>query len=316
MNGQDVLFTGSLHGSGNILIAAIPGNPRDANGVRFRDTASDFSGNVEVQAGAKFELQVAVAGFSPLGTGSMTLDAGTFINTTTGGTFPIINIRNTTVGPLNITLGNAVKVAGTGSVLLNLIGPPNVTTTMGTLDVGGVGLTQTIDASSATAGNVETLIFGAVTAEGGTVTFSAGIPGNTNYTAPDSISLGADHGIGANQSCRRGCYYRNGYFNRRKQSYRNDHRQFRHPGRERRAQRHHRLERRGRHGEIYRREPHQPCRDCDSFGRRHLQYWRLLRNARRADLIGRDDHGENRPGHSASILQFANSSAADLDGLP
>jgi autotransporter-associated beta strand protein len=192
-NTQDLIFTGSLAGSGNLVVDSVPGNSRDLNGVRLRDsTASTFSGTITIQPAVKFELQTNTATGSPMGTGTLILQPGIVTGTTNAGTFPIINLRNNAGASVN--LANPVQVNGAGAngvVFFNLlVGAAGETFTMGPLTAGGSGGANVTIATGATASALQTLAFPSVITQGGIVGFQPGIPLNTTYVSPENISLG------------------------------------------------------------------------------------------------------------------------------
>jgi autotransporter-associated beta strand protein len=192
----DIIITGVLSGSGNLTIQdadLAAGASPDSNAVRLRGTGtSTYTGTITLSGKAKFELQTAVTGaFSPAGTGKLVMTAGT-INGTNGGSFSIMNLRNTSAG--DSTFGNdltvvdpATPTAGNNVVVLNLLGAgPGIA--MGKLTLGsGQGV-----AAGATTGNPSHLLsFSSVSLGGGNATFFPGIPNNTTYVVSHDISVGA-----------------------------------------------------------------------------------------------------------------------------
>jgi autotransporter-associated beta strand protein len=183
----NLFLVGTLHGSGNINVqqADAVTNP-DNQAFRLRGPASsDYTGTITVGQAAKFELQTTVAAGSPAGTGTIIVTGGT-IDTTNIGTFSIFNVRDNSTG--DTVFGNNVEMAGSGSVLMNMLGtaPAGTTFTMGNLKIGD---TQDIIAGS-TGGTAHTLKFNSVELTGGTAAFSPQPVGNSIYVAPDNILLG------------------------------------------------------------------------------------------------------------------------------
>ena len=194
--GSEVIFTGTLHGTGNINVIAGSNNtnPDGGTGFRIRGTAvSDFSGNVTIGNNVKAEIQTSVTGaFSPIGTGTIFLTAGDHVSggvltaTSTGG-YTEFNLRNNSAG--NATFGNNVTVLGTGLTLLNPLGtaPTGDSVTMGTLTLGN---SQTVGVFLNN-GNAHPVVFRTVTLTGGSVTFAPKPQGfGSNGTTGSDLWLG------------------------------------------------------------------------------------------------------------------------------
>ncbi len=196
VNGQDVLITGTLHGTGGLQISSIPGNPRDANGVRLRGNATtDYSGTITVQQAAKFEIQTAIVGTtpsSPAGTALIVMNAGTNTAGSNNGTFPLFNLRNTSGGTGgSANLGNNLQITGTGVAFVNLLG--TVTSALNVVDsLGSLTMSdnQTLVAASNN-GVTQTLAFTSASLGGGTMTFEPGyLPGGANpYPTSENITI-------------------------------------------------------------------------------------------------------------------------------
>jgi chondroitin AC lyase len=196
-SGSEVIFSGTLHGTGNIVAVAGSNdtNPDAGTGFRIRGTGvSDFSGNLTIGNNVKAEIQTSVAGsFSPIGTGTLLLTAGDHTSggvltaTTTGG-YSEFNLRNNSSG--NTTFGNNVTILGTGLTLLNPLGtaPSGDSVTMGALTIGngqnlGVFLNN---------GNAHPVFFPSVTLTGGAIAFSPKPQGfGSNGTTGSDLWLGA-----------------------------------------------------------------------------------------------------------------------------
>lgn len=183
----ELVHLGTLHGSGNILVqqAAAVTTP-DNQAFRLRGPASsDYTGTITVTQAGKFELQTTVASGSPAGTGKIVVTGGT-IDATNNGTFTVFNLRDNFTS--DTVFGNNVEMAGSGSVLMNMLGsaPGGTIYTMGNLKIGD---TQDIIVGS-TGATSHTLQFNTVELNGGTASFSPQPVGNTNYVAPDNIILG------------------------------------------------------------------------------------------------------------------------------
>jgi autotransporter-associated beta strand protein len=194
--GSEVIFTGTLHGTGNINVIAGSNNtnPDGGTGFRVRGTGvSDFSGNLTIGNNVKAEIQTSVTGlFSPIGSGTIFLTAGDHTSvgvltaTLTGG-YSEFNLRNNSTS--NVTFGNNVTVLGTGLTLLNPLGtaPTGDTVTMGTLRLGN---NQTLGVFLNN-GNAHPVIFPAVTVTGGNVSFAPKPQGfGSNGTTGSDLWLG------------------------------------------------------------------------------------------------------------------------------
>ena len=188
---SEMILTGTLHGSGEIVTQGGTSNlsPDGGPGFRLRGTAaSDFTGTLTFSNangfGTKGELQTAVAGpFSPAGTGKLKIAAGTF-DTTLNGTYTEFNLRNNGSG--NTVFGNDVIITGTGLADMNLLGTApaagsTLTTTMGNLTIG-TGQILGVNKTS------HTLSFPTVTLAG-TATFSPATAG-FGPTGPANLILG------------------------------------------------------------------------------------------------------------------------------
>src|SRR5262249_39169195 len=104
---NELAITGTLHGSGSILVTTVTHDPGadGGNGFRLRGTAaSDFSGTITISNNVKGELQTTVAGpFSPAGSGKVRLVCGAFFGTNgligpTIGGYSELNLRNNGAG--------------------------------------------------------------------------------------------------------------------------------------------------------------------------------------------------------------------------
>jgi fibronectin-binding autotransporter adhesin len=196
----EVNITGTLHGSGTITILS---NGQDAgpdagNGFRLRGTGtSDFTGKIILGNTVKGELQSTIVGptvFSPAGSGTIALTAGTIAPGALTGTFSELNLRNST-GPSggNVTFGNNVEIVGSGVAVINPLTDAATTTapagsvaTMGYLKIGAgqtlaVGKNSTPSLSAA---------FQSVTLTGGNATF-APTPPNTGFSGTANLTLGS-----------------------------------------------------------------------------------------------------------------------------
>lgn len=184
--GNDLILSGLLQGTGNITVANANGALPDGTGFRLRGGASSYSGTITLNQSSKFEIQTSLASGSQMGTGKLVMTGGT-INATNGGSFSLVNLRNNHGGG-STNLGNNVEIAGTGSVLFNMLGNAlaGSTTTMGDLLIGN-NQTAIVGAS---AGNVYNLFFPTVHLTGGNATFAPRPAGNTNYVVNDTLTLG------------------------------------------------------------------------------------------------------------------------------
>jgi autotransporter-associated beta strand protein len=187
--GNDLILAGRLEGTGNIILANSNGTSPDTQAFRLRGTASAYSGTITLNQASKFEIQNTTATGSPMGTGTLVMTGGT-INTTNGGTYSLVNLRNNRSGSGGTTFGNNVQITGTGSVLFNALGSATAgsTTTMGDLLIGN-GQIAMVGATSATSAfNVN---FPTVHLTGGNATFAPRPVGNTNFVTNTTLTLGA-----------------------------------------------------------------------------------------------------------------------------
>ncbi|HSU52750.1 MAG TPA: autotransporter-associated beta strand repeat-containing protein, partial [Candidatus Dormibacteraeota bacterium] len=173
---NEMAITGTLHGSGNILLISVTNDPGpdSGNGFRLRGTLpSDFSGTLTLSNKVKGELQTSVAGpFSPAGTGKLVVYGGILTNNTVTGTFSELNLRNNSSG--STVFGNDVEVAGTGLAVVDPLGsaPTATTITMGNLKIGaGQELGVNVNGTASPPTN-HPVIFPTVTLNGGNATFS------------------------------------------------------------------------------------------------------------------------------------------------
>ncbi|MGN6367709.1 MAG: beta strand repeat-containing protein [Phycisphaerae bacterium] len=201
----DLITTGNLHGSGNITVVAAPGlnNADNSGGFRIRGTGSDFTGNITVSQGVKFELQTTTAGpFSPINNATIFAVGGTTdLGNTTTGSYSEILLRNNT-GAGDTTFGNDIRVTGTGTVVVNPLGNATTGSTiiMGNLNIGD---NEQLGTFFNSANVTHALAFTSATLRGGTVTLSPTIVGfggagalggdillgNTSETAPTSVVM-------------------------------------------------------------------------------------------------------------------------------
>jgi autotransporter-associated beta strand protein len=187
---SDLVFNGPLGGSGNIKVLPNTNSvSADANnGFRLRSTAaSTFSGVITLDNTVKGELQTSVAGpFSPAGTGTIVLTAGTVVPNTNQGTYSEILLRNNFTA--STTFGNNIEIAGTGLANLNPLGsaPANSITTMGNLKIGDG---QELGVNTNTGGPI-VVAFPTVTLNGGVAAFSPKTP-NFSFTGNGNLNLGA-----------------------------------------------------------------------------------------------------------------------------
>ncbi len=194
---SEVNLTGTLFGSGHVVILSGTNNINPDGGVGFRlrgTGGSDFSGTITFGHNVKGELQTPFSGFfSPANTGKLILTCGDATRgntnsavTTTGG-YSELNLRNNSGG--DALFGNDIELTGTGLAIVNPLGtaPVNASVTMGNLRIGagqelGVFLNT---------GNAHVIAFPTVTLTGGTATFSPKIPGFNPLTAVGSdLALG------------------------------------------------------------------------------------------------------------------------------
>lgn len=183
---SDLIFTGSLEGSGNLTIATINGNNPDGSALRLRGPSSTYSGTVTVPESAKLEIQTSVESGSPMGTGRLSV-AGGGTSTGSNGTYSIVNIRNNYTG--DTTLGNDVTVTGSGSTYFNMLGsaPAGSVTSFDDLEIGNEQTLAAVATNSATF----TLAFNTVHLTGGTARFAPQPVGNTLFNKVENIRLGA-----------------------------------------------------------------------------------------------------------------------------
>ena len=187
-------ITGTLHGSGSILLMSVTNDPSadNGNGFRLRGTApSDFSGTITLSNKVKAEIQTTVAGpFSPAGTGKFILFGGVLTNNTVQGTFSELNLRNNGTG--STIFGNDVEVAGSGLAVLDPIGsaPTGSSVTMGNLKVGA-GQEVGVNFNGTGTDINHPVIFNTVTLNGGNAIFSPRTPGwNTVVQFGSDLTLG------------------------------------------------------------------------------------------------------------------------------
>ncbi len=187
-NNSEMILTGALHGSGDIVVVggSTSNNVDGGGGFRLRGTgASDYSGTISYtntnNFGSKGELQTNVPGpFSPAGTGKIKIAAGTY-DTSLVGTYTEFNLRNNNTAGVNTVFGNDVEVTGTGLADLNLLGNGSTSITMGNLKIG-TGQILGVNKTSMT------LIFPTVTLAG-SATFSPATAG-FGPTGPANLVLG------------------------------------------------------------------------------------------------------------------------------
>jgi autotransporter-associated beta strand protein len=187
-------ITGTLHGSGAILLQSVVNDPTpdSGNGFRLRGTnVSDFSGVLVVSNRVKAELQSSSSPgpFSPMGTGKVIILAGVLTNNTVNGNFSELNLRNQSSG--STVIGNDVEVSGTGIAILDPLGtaPAGTTVTMGNLKIGS-GQEMGVNVNS---GNDHTVVFPTVTLNGGNATFS---PKTSGWNTSPGASVGSDLSLG------------------------------------------------------------------------------------------------------------------------
>jgi autotransporter-associated beta strand protein len=190
-DGNETAFTGTWHGSGNVIVATVINDPSPdgGNGFRLRGTAaSDFSGTLTLSNSVKGELQTSVAGpFSPAGSGKLVLYGGVLTNNTVNGNYTELNLRNNSVGAT--VFGNNVELAGTGLAVLDPLGsaPAGTTITMGNLKIGGG---QELGVNLNGTGPDHPVVFQSVTLTGGNATFSPKTIGwNTTPQIGSDLSL-------------------------------------------------------------------------------------------------------------------------------
>ena len=154
----NVPFTGTLAGSGNIMLQNATGTTSPDGGQAFRinaSNASTFSGTVTLSHNVKGELFGTTSGHTtPAGTGTIILTAGdaaygnTLYTVTMTGGYSELNLRNNTSG--NQIYGNDVQITGMGLAIINPLGSNSTagtTVTMGNLQIG-TGQTLAIYLSS------------------------------------------------------------------------------------------------------------------------------------------------------------------------
>jgi fibronectin-binding autotransporter adhesin len=190
----EMAITGTLHGSGSILLVSVTNDPSadSGNGFRLRGTApSDFSGTITLSNKVKGEIQTTVAGpFSPAGTGKFIVYGGVLTNNTVQGTFSELNLRNNGTG--STSFGNDIEVAGTGLAVLDPIGsaPTGSSVTMGNLKLGA-GQEVGVNFNGTGTDINHPVIFNSVTLNGGNATFSPRTPGwNTAVQFGSDLTLG------------------------------------------------------------------------------------------------------------------------------
>ena len=190
---NDVILTGMLQGSGNVLVQNQQGTNADGTGWRLRGPVSTggsiYSGTITLLNASKFEIQTVTGQTtgSQMGTGTLVMTAGTF-NGTNQGTFSLMNVRNNAA--VNTNIGNNVQIVGSAGnyALINLIsGPTGTTDTFGNLTLGDQGLAV----GATTGGTSQILAFTSVTLTGSNASF-APTPsslGESNYQTPHTLSL-------------------------------------------------------------------------------------------------------------------------------
>jgi autotransporter-associated beta strand protein len=187
---SEMIATGALGGSGNIIVLAGTSQTSPDGGVGFRlrgAGASTFSGRITLGSSVKGELQTSVVGpFSPAGTGTVILTGGTFTTGTNQGNYSELNLRNNFTG--SSTIGNNIELTGTGIATLNPLGnaAANSITTMGNLKIGNG---QELGVNTNTAGPI-VVAFPTVTLTGGVASFSPKTP-NFSFTGNGNLNLGA-----------------------------------------------------------------------------------------------------------------------------
>ena len=176
---DELIFTGNLHGSGNINVIAATAqtNPDGGTGFRLRGAGvSDFSGTITLGNGIKGELQTTVPGpFSPMGTGKLVMTAGTFTGSLNG-TYSELNIRNNQSSG-DTVFGNDISIAGTGFVSLNPLAGTAPSPNMDTFGNLKIGDGQILGINKNAAGT-NTVQFTSATLLGGNATLS---PTTFNY---------------------------------------------------------------------------------------------------------------------------------------
>jgi autotransporter-associated beta strand protein len=182
-------FTGSVHGSGTLLGMAIgTGTTTDGGpGIRFSGPASDFNGVFVLGTNVKGEVTTTVAGpYSPLGTGSIIMTAGTTTGAL-GGTYSELNLRNNRASG-DTVFGNNLSIAGTGVVVLNPLGSSTSphTSTLGTLRIGDQ---QTLAVNKNNTG-VNNAAFQSVVLLGGNAGFQP-VTNNGGWTGTVGLIVGA-----------------------------------------------------------------------------------------------------------------------------
>ena len=177
-------FTGSLLGSGNIVMLNATGVTSPDGGQAFRingANTSTFSGTITLSNNVKGELFGTTSGAtSPAGSGRIFLTAGdaalggTLSTMTTTGGYSELNLRNNSSG--NQIYGNDVQVVGTGLAIINPLGTAadGSLESMGNLTIGNGQQLGTYLASSFVNHPV---VFQSVSLNGGIATFSPKVIG-------------------------------------------------------------------------------------------------------------------------------------------
>lgn len=190
------LIDAKLSGSGTVVCAnATTNDPDNGQGVRFRNTnvVSDFSGTIILTNNCKGELSFLTTpngSFTPIGSGSITMIAGSYYGTNGqfcpfGTGYSELLLRNNGVG--SITVGNNITVVGTGAAVINALAGTNGIV-MGNLTIGGGQELIGYRASAPT--NVA--IFQTVSLTGGNATFTPHSSTFGPVTQPGTdFSLGA-----------------------------------------------------------------------------------------------------------------------------
>ena len=186
---SDLIFTGSLLGTGNLEVISRNGNAPDGAAFRLRGPVSNYRGTITVRESGKFELQTNVTTGSQMGTGKLVVTGGA-ITTSANGTYSIINVRNNSAAGLisDVDFGNNVEVIGTGASYFNLLGSAAAGSVVGFGDLL-IGDGQTI-AAVATASQTYTVAFATVHLNGGNVTFTPQPVANSSFLSVENIRLG------------------------------------------------------------------------------------------------------------------------------
>jgi autotransporter-associated beta strand protein len=172
---SEMIFTGTLRGTGNITVTPGTGQANADQGAALRlrgTTPSDYSGTLTAQQRVKFEIQMAdSAAPNPFGTGKVILTGGT----STGelqGTYAQMQPRLAAASQ-TYPLNNDVEVSGPGYVNINVLGGAEVIAQFKSLRIGD-GQILAANKNDLTNRSVE---FTTVTHTGGTAEFRAFDPG-------------------------------------------------------------------------------------------------------------------------------------------